>query len=125
MPAAPLGRGHGHSVNAGVLGSSDSDYGVWGQTQNRYGVVGQDSGNGVGVYGMSATGYAGYFAGKVAATAYLTNSDRNAKTGFKPVDGASVLDFVSRLPITSWAFKDDPSSVTSGRWHRTSMRRSG
>ena len=100
---------YGHSANyAGVLGSSDSNYGVWGLTQNRYGVVGQDTGNGVGVYGTSATGYAGYFAGKVSATSYLTNSDRNAKTGFKPVDGGSVLEFVSRLPITSWAFKEDP-----------------
>ena len=42
------------------------------------------------------------------ATSYLTNSDRNAKTGFKPVDGGSVLELVSRLPITSWAFKGDP-----------------
>jgi Chaperone of endosialidase len=97
-----------HSVNSiGIYASSDVSYGVWGQSKNQYGVVGEDSGTGVGVYGYSATGYAGYFAGKVAATAYLTVSDRNAKTDFKPIDRAAVLELVSRLPITSWAFKDD------------------
>jgi hypothetical protein len=97
-----------HSVNAiGIYAVSDNGYGVWGQSKNQFGVVGEDSGSGVGVYGSSATGYAGYFAGKVAATAYLTVSDRNAKTDFKPIDSAAVLELISRLPITSWAFKDD------------------
>ena len=97
-----------HSVNAiGIYAVSDNGYGVWGQSKNQFGVVGEDSGSGIGVYGSSATGYAGYFAGKVAATAYLTVSDRNAKTDFKPIDGAAVLELVGRLPITSWAFKDD------------------
>jgi len=97
-----------HSVNSlGIYASSDNSYGVWGQSKNQFGVIGEDSGSGVGVYGSSATGYAGYFAGKVAATSYLTVSDRNAKTDFAPVDESQLLDLVSRLPITSWAFKDD------------------
>jgi endosialidase-like protein len=97
-----------HSVNAiGIYSVSDNGYGVWGQSKNQFGVVGEDSGTGVGVYGSSSSGYAGYFAGKVAATAYLTVSDRNAKTDFEPINSASVLDLVSQLPITSWAFKDD------------------
>src|SRR5262249_3505631 len=103
--------GHGvtaHRVNSiGVYGSSDKKAGVLGQGKNQDGVIGQDSGNGIGVYGKSATGYAGYFAGKVAATSYLTVSDRNAKTDFVPVDAAQLLERVSQLPITSWAFKDD------------------
>jgi Chaperone of endosialidase len=105
------GRGiTAHSTNSlGIYASSDTSYGVWGQSKNQFGVVGEDSGSGVGVYGSSATGYAGYFAGKVAATSFITVSDRNAKTGFKPVDGSSVLELVSRLPITSWSFKEDPN----------------
>lgn len=99
-----------HSVNSlGIYSSSDNSYGVWGQSKNQFGVIGEDSGTGVGVYGSSATGYAGYFAGKVAATAYLTVSDRNAKTDFAPVDGAAVLERIGRLPIASWRFKDDQS----------------
>jgi hypothetical protein len=97
-----------HSANAiGIYSSSDSSYGIWGQSTNQYGVIGEDAGSGIGVYGSSASGYAGYFAGKVAATSYLTVSDRNKKTDFAPVDGSRLLDRVSRLPITSWAFKDD------------------
>ena len=104
--------GHGiraHSRDAfGIFASSDNSNGIWGQSKNHYGVAGADLGSGVGVYGKSASGYAGQFDGKVIATSYLTNSDRNAKTGFKAVDGGSVLELVSRLPITSWAFKEDP-----------------
>ena len=105
----------------GVKGLSTGGFGLVGETNSPdgaavYGVNGPgigvfgNSNSSVGVYGFSSTGYAGYFAGtgKVAATSYLTNSDRNAKTGFKPVDGGSVLELVSRLPITSWAFKGDP-----------------
>lgn len=103
------GRGiTAHSANSiGIYASSDSSYGVWGQSKNQFGVIGEDSGTGVGVYGVSASGYAGYFAGKVAATAYLTVSDQNAKTDFAPVNKAEVLDLIDQLPITSWAFKDD------------------
>ena len=54
-----------------------------------------------------ATGYAGYFAGKVAATSYLTVSDRNVKTDFTPIDGPTVLERIDQMPIASWAFKDD------------------
>lgn len=97
-----------HSVSGiGIYSNSESSYGVWGQSKNQFGVIGEDSGSGVGVYGSSATGYAGYFAGKVAATSYLTVSDRNAKTDFAPVDPAQVLERVSQLPVTSWAFKGD------------------
>jgi hypothetical protein len=96
-----------HSINAlAIYASSDNGYGIWGQSTNQYGVIGEDAGSGIGVYGSSGTGYAGYFAGKVAATQYLTVSDRDAKTDFVPVDGAAVLESIRRLPITSWAFKD-------------------
>ena len=115
-----IGRGvTAHSTHSyGIYASSDSSIGIWGQSKDQYGVIGEDSGAGTGVYGYSATGsgvygsstsgYAGYFNGKVGAASFVTVSDRNAKTGFKPVDGGSVLELVSRLPITSWAFKEDP-----------------
>jgi hypothetical protein len=64
-------------------------------------VIGEDSGSGIGVYGSSASGYAGYFAGKVGATSFVTVSDRNAKTAFAPVNGSELLERVSELPITS------------------------
>ena len=110
---------YAHSTNNyGIYASSDINVSIWGQSKNQTAVVGYDSGNGTGVYGFSpsgygvfgqsSTGYAGYFDGKVGAFSFVTLSDRNAKTGFKPVDGGSVLELVSRLPITSWAFKQDP-----------------
>jgi hypothetical protein len=99
-----------HSVySLGIYASSDNSYGVWGQSKNQYGVIGEDSGTGIGVYGSSASGYAGYFAGKIAATSYLTVSDRNRKTDFAPIDGSQVLERISQMPITSWAFKEDRS----------------
>jgi hypothetical protein len=108
-----------HSADyIGLFAYSDHYLGIVGQSTNSTGVAGDDLGSGIGVqglsvsgygvYGHSVTGYAGYFLGKVSATSYLTNSDRNAKTEFKPIDGGSVLELVSRLPITSWAFKEDP-----------------
>jgi hypothetical protein len=104
--------GHGitaHSQSSiGVYGSSDTGYGVWGQSKNAYGVIGEDSGSGVGVYGSSATGYAGFFNGKVIAQSYNTLSDRNAKTNIVAVNGSDVLERVSKLPISSWTFKNDP-----------------
>lgn len=103
------GRGiTAHSGSSiGIYSSSDTGYGVWGQSTNQYGVIGEDSGTGVGVYGSSTSGYAGYFAGKVAATQYLTVSDRSRKTDFAPVDESQILERISKLPITSWAFKED------------------
>jgi hypothetical protein len=107
------GTGHGITVRShngiGVYSSSDTASGIWGQSMNQMGVVGEDSGNGVGVYGSSATGYAGYFAGKVGATSFVTVSDRSAKADIAPIDSSNVLEHISNLPITSWAFKNDPS----------------
>lgn len=34
-------------------------------------------------------------------------SDRNAKTGFRPVDGESVLRKLRAVPVTSWRYKDE------------------
>jgi Chaperone of endosialidase len=109
--ANSLGSGRGitaHSASGvGLYASSDSNYGIWGQSINSYGVVGEDSGSGVGVYGASGTGYAGLFAGTVGATSFVTTSDKNAKTNFRPIDRKEILARVSELPITSWDFKTD------------------
>ncbi len=111
--AFTLGSGDGIVVHSyggtGIYASSDTEQGVFGQSHNSYGVVGEDSGNGVGVYGSSAAGYAGYFNGKVGAISYVTQSDKNSKTDFEPIDAKGILDRVNRLPITSWGFKTDLS----------------
>jgi hypothetical protein len=99
-----------HSVTGlGIYAISDNGYGIWGQSHNQYGVIGEDSGSGIGVYGSSVSGYAGYFAGKLGATSFVTLSDRNAKTAFSSVSGSDILERISALPITSWTFKGDPS----------------
>jgi len=73
---------YGYSESeSGVHGYSDSDHGVYGRTSgewgwtsgvygeasktNANGVTGWNTGDGVGVYGHSETGNAGYFAGRV------------------------------------------------------------
>jgi hypothetical protein len=38
-------------------------------------------------------------------------SDRNAKRDFEPVDPQSVLESVSRMPISTWSYKSDDSRV--------------
>jgi hypothetical protein len=96
-------------TGGGLLGSSNTSFGVFGESTNYYGVIGVDFGNGKGVYGYSARGYAGYFAGTAAAFSFVSLSDRNAKTDFTPVDGAEVLERVAALPVTSWQFKTDPA----------------
>jgi hypothetical protein len=98
---------HSHDSLA-IYASSDTYSAIWGQSKNAYAVIGEDSGAGTGVFGSSVSGYAGYFAGKVAAKSYLTLSDRNAKDEIAPVDGSAMLERVSELPITSWTFKGDP-----------------
>jgi hypothetical protein len=96
------------STGAGLYAASDTSFGVFGESTNYYGVIGVDFGSGKGVYGYSRSGYAGYFQGTVAASSYVSLSDRNAKTDLAPVDGAEVLERVAALPITSWQFKTDP-----------------
>jgi hypothetical protein len=38
------------------------------------------------------------------------NSDRNAKTDITPVDREEILDKVTQLPISEWAYKESPGS---------------
>ncbi len=38
-------------------------------------------------------------------------SDRNQKKNITPVDGASILDKVGRLPISSWTYLKEPAEV--------------
>ncbi|MHB0858637.1 MAG: tail fiber domain-containing protein [Anaerolineae bacterium] len=39
----------------------------------------------------------------------LELSDVNAKEAFEPVDGAQVLEALAELPITTWAYREDPN----------------
>ncbi len=51
-------------------------------------------------------------AGNLTVSGTLTpNSSREVKLGFDEVDRRSVLDRVLALPITTWSYKADPSSV--------------
>jgi hypothetical protein len=40
-----------------------------------------------------------------------TLSDRNAKAGFKPIDGIQVLERLASIPIDTWNYKGQPASV--------------
>jgi hypothetical protein len=42
---------------------------------------------------------------------WSTLSDRNAKTGFAPVDGRDILERVMRLPLAAWSYKTQPASI--------------
>src|SRR5438270_3627056 len=47
-----------------------------------------------------------HVAGGISATAFISTSDRNAKTNFAPVNPREVLEKLAALPITRWTFKD-------------------
>ncbi|NJN16821.1 MAG: tail fiber domain-containing protein [Oscillochloris sp.] len=50
--------------------------------------------------------------GNILVEGNLTEySDRNAKTAFRPVDGASVLAALMRTPVSTWRYKNDPATV--------------
>ena len=42
---------------------------------------------------------------------WTNNSDRDSKTAVQPIDARSVLDEVSRLPISSWQYIADRGTV--------------
>jgi hypothetical protein len=75
-------------------------------------VLNQFAGN-VGI-GMAAPTNKLQVAGAVAATAFVTLSDRNAKTNLTPVNVREVLAKVASLPITRWTFKDLPDGPHLG-----------
>ena len=105
-----------HSTyNGAIYGASElGPYGIWGQAANAVGVMGKDTGSGYGIYGTSASGYAGYFEGPVNIVGTLTvngvqiSSDRNLKSHFNDVDTRDVLERIRALPITSWGYKTSP-----------------
>ena len=50
-------------------------------------------------------------ADNMTAMTFNTTSDRNAKTNFTAVSVAATLEKVIALPVTTWNFKSDPSSL--------------
>jgi len=55
-----------------------------------------------------------HVAGGVSATAFVSTSDRHAKTNFSAVNVREVLAKVAALPITRWTFKDMPDGPHMG-----------
>lgn len=49
-----------------------------------------------------------------ASGALFTPSDRNSKTDFTPVDTRSVLERVAAMPVTTWRYKNDPTTRYMG-----------
>ncbi len=49
--------------------------------------------------------------GVIYAKGFNNVSDRNAKTNFKSINPQNVLERVSKLPLSRWNYKTDPSSV--------------
>jgi len=47
-------------------------------------------------------------AGNIRCTVLDLTSDRNAKTGFAPVDCAEILEKLARLPISTWQYTNAP-----------------
>ena len=85
-------------------------FGIFDETVNLYRLAIGSGGN-VGI-GVNAPTQKLHVSGNILATGTITpNSDRNAKTGFAPVDAAVVLDKVVRLPIQQWRFKTEPDDV--------------
>jgi hypothetical protein len=102
-------EGLGNYIGVYAIANNINGFGVLAKASAGIAVAGEDTGGGIGVYGSSSGGFAGYFDGTVEAKSYLTLSDRNAKTDFAPIDGSAVLERISRLPVTSWAFKNEPN----------------
>ncbi len=55
-----------------------------------------------------------HVAGTVTATAFNPTSDRALKDNFKPLDPREVLDKLAALPLSEWAFKDEPAVRHAG-----------
>ena len=49
--------------------------------------------------------------GRATATDFVNSSDRRLKTNFSAVNPRSVLDRLARVPVQTWSYKTDPSSV--------------
>jgi hypothetical protein len=124
------GTGHGvvgEAINAsfaGVHGIHGSGNGVFGlsyspvasgvyalnSSQGGYGVAGRVSftGTGTAVYGNagnSSTAWAGYFAGRVSAASYLTNSDARLKKDIQTLPYG--IEELNRLRPVTYRWKDE------------------
>ena len=58
---------------------------------------------------QSSPGARLYVNGYAYADSWYTTSDRNKKTGFKPISATGILDRVLSLTITQWALTNAPS----------------
>jgi hypothetical protein len=116
----------GEGSTIGVFG--DGETGVSGETNYAGGVGVSGTGWVNGSYGLSGVtngassyavrgaayggGWAGYFDGKVhVAGAFTYSSDRNMKTDFAAVNPRSILRKLSALPVQTWSYKNEGTSV--------------
>lgn len=99
--------------SAGVSGRNNltSGYGYGGDFRGGFVGVYAAATNGYGLYATApaSSGYAGYFSGNVYIAGNLTyTSDRAVKANARDIDRAEVLDRVARLPLQSWALREQP-----------------
>ena len=52
--------------------------------------------------------------GTARAQSFVSVSDRNAKSGFAPIDARAVLERVLTLPVSTWVYRTDPSTPHIG-----------
>ena len=84
----------------------DRDGGISGGTTG----AGTTGTTGAGTTGTGGTGTGGTGTGGTGTNPNVV-SDRNLKTNFAPVDPQKALDLLARIPIETWTYKADPSSI--------------
>jgi len=99
----------------GAYVASDNSNALVARSTNSHAIDAQDIAGGYGIYASSATGYAGWFQGKVMITDFLVvdgtayTSDRNLKSDLAPVDGQQVLEKIAKIPVQSWDYTAHPN----------------
>lgn len=99
----------------GVYGSSSSANGVWGTSTTANGVYAIIPSTGyAAIYGDSSgsgTTWAGYFNGRVSATAYVTRSDARLKTDVQSLQ-SGLPELIRLRPVTYKLKADGPNGTT-------------
>jgi Chaperone of endosialidase len=103
-----INDGLGDGLHAIAKGAAVQGFG-------KYGVIGDDRStgtDGIGVLGISNSGFAGYFQGKLQVDGtFVNNSDRNAKANISSINSRSILQRLMTIPIQAWNYKAEPATI--------------